>query len=94
MIRFKDKYKFKKNMTLKEIRETSANAFRELEFVYEFLSTKGRRQLLLINQISEMAKESQTKEEFINSLSSFVENPRSGNELIRKEAKRFLKQLE
>lgn len=94
MIRFKDKYKFKKNMTLEEIRETSIKAFNELKCVYEFLSTKGRRQLLLLNQISEMAKESQTKEEFTNKLSSFADDPRSGNQLVRKEAKKYLKQLQ
>lgn len=94
MIRFKDKYKFKKNMTLKEIRETSIKAFNELKCVYEFLSTKGRRELILLNSISEMAQESQNKEEFINRLQCFAENPRSGNEPIRKEAKRFLKQLQ
>lgn len=94
MVTFKDKYKFKKSMTLKEIRETSDNAFSELKCVYEYLSTKGRRELVILHNISEIAKLSQTKEEFISSLQMYANDPHSGNELVRKEAKRFLKQLQ
>lgn len=93
MKRFKDKYKFKRNMDLKSIRQTAQNAYNELEGVYDFLNQKGRRELIVFEAILHIANESKTREEFISWFNAVANDSRLQNELLRKRMQAYLKQL-